>query len=149
MRVIIQRVSKASVTVDQEQIGSIDQGLMLLVGIGQEDTQADCDYCIRKIINMRIFEDEAGKMNLSLKEVGGSILSISQFTLYASCRKGNRPSFSLAADPQKAQALYDYFNKGLKELGASLATGQFAADMKVSLVNDGPVTIILDSKEQS
>ena len=147
MRVVVQRARQAKVTVDGKVTGAIEHGLMLLVGITHEDTVKDLEYCAKKVANLRIFEDEQGKMNLSIKEVGGSILSISQFTLYADCRKGRRPGFTDAAKPDQAIPLYDYFNKKIKDLGIHIETGIFGADMKVSLLNDGPVTIILDSQE--
>ncbi len=145
MRIVIQRVKEAQVLVNQEVIGDIGQGLLLLVGVGPQDTEADVSYAVTKIRQMRIFSDEAGKMNLSAEDVSASVLSVSQFTLFASTKKGNRPSFTGAASAQKAQALYEYFNE---ELACYLPveTGQFGADMQVSLVNDGPVTIILDTQ---
>ncbi|MFN0603074.1 D-aminoacyl-tRNA deacylase [Facklamia hominis] len=148
MRVIIQRTQAAQVTIDGEVVGAIDHGFTLLVGFTHGDDQTDCDYCARKIANMRIFEDEEGKTNLSLKDVGGAILSISQFTLYAATKKGNRPGFTQAADPDLATELYDYFNQCLRDYGYQVETGQFGADMQVSLVNDGPMTIILDSVDR-
>ncbi|WEV60747.1 D-aminoacyl-tRNA deacylase [Streptococcaceae bacterium ESL0729] len=148
MRVVIQRVEQASVSVDHKVIGQINQGLHLLVGIEDADSQLDLDYAVRKIANMRIFSDSSGKMNLSVKDIGGGILSLSQFTLYANTKKGNRPSFTGAGRPDYARKLYDSFNDSLsKALGQKIETGIFGTDMKVSLLNDGPVTIILDSKE--
>lgn len=148
MRVVIQRVSKAKVTVKDEEQGAIDHGLMLLVGVEEEDTNEDVAYLTRKIANLRIFEDEDGKMNLSLRQVDGEILSISQFTLHANTKKGNRPSFVDAASPDKADELYEALNEGLREEGYRVASGVFGADMDVSLVNDGPVTILIDSKNK-
>lgn len=148
VRVVIQRVSKASVTVDGEEKGEIGHGFVLLVGVGEEDTSEDVDYLTRKISNMRIFEDDDGKMNLSLKQVEGEILSISQFTLHASTKKGNRPSFMDAAKPDKADQLYEELNDKLRAEGLNVETGVFGADMDVSLVNDGPVTILVDSKNK-
>ncbi|WP_373892446.1 D-aminoacyl-tRNA deacylase [Weissella confusa] len=145
MRVVLQRVSSASVTVDGQELGAIDQGYMLLVAIQDADTEAELDYLVRKITGLRVFEDEAGKMNLSIQDVGGSILSISQFTLYADTRRGNRPSFTDAGAPAYAEKMYDQFNTKLAATGLTVATGEFGADMKVSLVNDGPVTIIFDT----
>ena len=145
MRVVLQRVSSASVTVDGQELGTIDQGYMLLVAIQDADTEAELDYLVRKITGLRVFEDEAGKMNLSIQDVGGSILSISQFTLYADTRRGNRPSFTDAGAPAYAEKMYDQFNTKLAATGLTVTTGEFGADMKVSLVNDGPVTIIFDT----
>ena len=145
MRIVIQRVSQASVTIDGKIAGEIQQGLLLLVGICPEDGQEDIEYAVRKISQMRIFSDDADKMNLSVQDVGGQILSISQFTLYADTKKGNRPAFTGAARPDLATALYDQFNQKLAQT-VPVQTGEFGADMKVSLVNDGPVTIVLDTK---
>lgn len=145
MRVVLQRVSSASVTVNDQELGAIGQGYMLLVAIQDADTEAELDYLVRKITGLRVFEDEAGKMNLSIQDVGGSILSISQFTLYADTRRGNRPSFTDAGAPAYADKMYDQFNTKLAATGLTVATGEFGADMKVSLVNDGPVTIIFDT----
>ena len=145
MRVVLQRVSSASVTVDDQELGAIGQGYMLLVAIQDADTEAELDYLVRKITGLRVFEDKAGKMNLSIQDVGGSILSISQFTLYADTRRGNRPSFTDAGAPAYAEKMYDQFNTKLAATGLTVATGEFGADMKVSLVNDGPVTIIFDT----
>ena len=132
-------------TVDDQELGAIAQGYMLLVAIQDADTEAELDYLVRKITGLRVFEDEAGKMNLSIQDVGGSILSISQFTLYADTRRGNRPSFTDAGAPAYAEKMYDQFNTKLAATGLTVATGEFGADMKVSLVNDGPVTIIFDT----
>ena len=145
MKIVMQRVSQASVTIDGKIAGAIQQGLLLLVGICPEDGQEDIDYAVRKISQMRIFSDDADKMNLSVQDVGGQILSISQFTLYADTKKGNRPAFTGAAKPNLATALYDQFNQQLAQI-VPVQTGEFGADMKVSLVNDGPVTIVLDTK---
>lgn len=145
MRIVIQRVSQASVTIDGKIAGAIQQGLLLLVGICPEDGQEDIEYAVRKISQMRIFSDQEDKMNLSVQDVGGQILSISQFTLYADTKKGNRPAFTGAAKPDLATALYDQFNQKLAQT-VPVQTGEFGADMKVSLVNDGPVTIVLDTK---
>ena len=148
MRVVVQRCSRAEVRIDGETVGQIGKGFMLLVGITDGDTEADADLLARKVAQMRVFEDTEGKMNLSLKEVNGAVLSISQFTLYADCRKGNRPSFIRAARPETASPLYEYFNARLRsEYGLQVGTGRFGADMKVDFVNDGPVTILLDSAE--
>ena len=145
MKIVMQRVSQASVTIDGKIAGAIQQGLLLLVGICPEDGQEDIEYAVRKISQMRIFSDDADKMNLSVQDVGGQILSISQFTLYADTKKGNRPAFTGAARPDLATALYDQFNQKLAQT-VPVQTGEFGADMKVSLVNDGPVTIVLDTK---
>ncbi len=145
MKIVMQRVSQASVTIDGKIAGAIQQGLLLLVGICPEDGQEDIEYAVRKISQMRIFSDNADKMNLSVQDVGGQILSISQFTLYADTKKGNRPAFTGAAKPDLATALYDQFNQKLAQI-VPVQTGEFGADMKVSLVNDGPVTIVLDTK---
>lgn len=147
MKIVIQRVSKASVNIDEKITGAIQQGLLLLVGICPDDGQEDLDYAVRKISQMRIFSDENGKMNLSVQDIGGQVLSISQFTLYADTKKGNRPAFTGAAKPDMATALYDQFNQQLAAF-VPVQTGEFGADMKVSLVNDGPVTIILDTKNR-
>ncbi len=145
MRVVLQRVKEASVSIDGEVHGAIGLGFLLLVGVGPEDTAEDLTYLCRKIVNMRIFSDDQGKMNHSIQDVGGSILSISQFTLFAQTKKGNRPAFTGAAQPDLAKSLYDDFNQLLGEF-VPLETGVFGADMQVALVNDGPVTILLDSK---
>ena len=145
MKIVMQRVSQASVTIDGKIAGAIQQGLLLLVGICPEDGQEDIDYAVRKISQMRIFSDDADKMNLSVQDVGGQILSISQFTLYADTKKGNRPAFTGAAKPDLATSLYNQFNQQLAQI-VPVQTGEFGADMKVSLVNDGPVTIVLDTK---
>lgn len=148
MRVVIQRVSKAKVVADGALSGAINKGFLLLVGVEEADTSEDVDYLTRKISNMRIFEDEDGKMNLSLKEVDGEILSISQFTLHADTKKGNRPSFINAARPDQADQLYEELNDKLRTEGFKVEVGVFGADMDVSLVNDGPVTILVDSKNK-
>ncbi|WEV45250.1 D-aminoacyl-tRNA deacylase [Streptococcaceae bacterium ESL0687] len=148
MKIVIQRVEEANVAVEEEIIGQIKQGFLLLVGVEDSDSQLDLDYAVRKISNMRIFSDPSGKMNLSIKDIDGDILSISQFTLYANTKKGNRPSFTGAGKPDYAKEFYDSFNQALSQsIGKEIQRGIFGADMKVSLVNDGPVTIILDTKE--
>lgn len=149
MKVVVQRVSKASVTVNDQIVGSITNGYVLLVGICNDDTLDDVAYCVHKVSGLRIFEDENEKMNRSLKDVGGSILSISQFTLYGDTHKGNRPSFTQAARPQVAQPLYESFNQGLEDAGFHVETGIFQTHMQVSLVNDGPVTIIIESRKDN
>lgn len=146
MRVVIQRSKEANVQVNGEIVGKIEKGLVLLVGITHSDTIDDVNYIADKVVNLRIFEDEEDKMNLSLLEVDGSILSISQFTLYGDCRKGRRPNFMEAAKPDYANELYEKFNECLKTKGVHVETGIFGAMMDVSLINDGPVTIILESK---
>lgn len=146
MRVVLQRSKEASVTVDGEVKGAIRSGAVLLVGITHEDTEEDARYVADKVVNLRIFEDGEGKMNHSLLDVEGEILSISQFTLYGDCRKGRRPNFMNAAKPDHAESVYDYFNKVLKEKSVKVETGVFGAMMDVNLTNDGPVTLIIDSK---
>ncbi len=149
MRVVLQRVSEASVKIKNEIHGEIESGILVFIGIEQEDEESDADWIIQKISGLRIFSDLEGKMNLSIKDVKGSFLIISQFTLYASTKKGNRPSYIQAARPEKAIPLYDYFIYKLNlETKLIIETGIFGEDMKVSLVNDGPVTIIIDSKNR-
>lgn len=147
MKFVIQRVLESSVTVDGETIGSIGKGFMVLIGVGKEDTKETADKMVKKLIGMRIFEDENGKTNLSLADVGGSLLLISQFTLYANCKKGNRPSFIESGDPKEAEELYEYIIESCKAQVPVVERGRFGADMKVSLINDGPFTIVLDSRE--
>jgi len=147
MRAVIQRVSRARVRVNGQTTGDIGQGLLILLGVGQGDTPKEADSLLDKIINLRIFEDAGGKMNLSLLETGGQLMVISQFTLYADCRKGRRPSFTDAAPPGEAQKLYDYFVGAARDRGLQVATGIFQALMEVELVNFGPVTILLDSSK--
>ncbi|ARD47001.1 D-aminoacyl-tRNA deacylase [Sporosarcina sp. P33] len=146
MRVLLQRAKDASVTVDGEIIGSIAKGYVLLVGITHEDTEQDAEYIAKKIAGLRIYEDEDGKLNLSIDEVGGAILSVSQFTLYGNVQKGRRPSFIEAARPETAEPLWEYFNERLRDLGLDVETGQFGAMMDVQLTNDGPVTLLIESK---
>ena len=146
MRVVLQRVSHASVTVEEKVIGKIQRGFLLLVGVTHDDAKEDMEYLVRKIVQMRIFEDEEGKLNRSIQDIGGEILSVSQFTLYADTKKGNRPSFSKAAPGDVALEMFEQFNGLLRDTGIPVETGQFGADMKVELLNDGPVTILLDSK---
>lgn len=147
MRAVIQRVKNASVAVEQATIGEIQQGLLILLGVHQEDMLEDVSYLVKKISKLRIFEDEDGKMNQDISACGGSILSVSQFTLYADTKKGNRPSFIQAARPELAESLYEAFNQQLRAAGISVSTGKFGVDMQVCLTNDGPVTIIIDTKE--
>ena len=146
MKVVLQRVAHASVTVDEKVIGKIQRGFLLLVGVTHDDAMEDMEYLVRKIVQMRIFEDEEGKFNRSIQDIGGEILSVSQFTLYAETKKGNRPSFSKAAPGDVAIEMFEQFNGLLRKTGIPVETGQFGADMKVELLNDGPVTILLDSK---
>lgn len=149
MKIVIQRVSEAAVTINKEQYASIQLGLLVLVGIEQEDEREDADWLVSKLVQLRIFSDNEGKMNESILDIAGELLIISQFTLHAATKKGNRPSFIIAARPEKAIPLYDYFiAQANKQLTGKVKTGIFGADMKVSLVNDGPVTIIIDSKNR-
>src|SRR5690625_5158677 len=147
MRVVIQRAKDAKVVVDEEVVGEIDHGLVVLVGVTHEDTKEDVDYLVNKVVNLRIFEDDQQKLNLSLKDVNGSILSISQFTLYADTRKGRRPNFMKAAAPEHAEKLYEMFNQELANQGIEVQTGKFGAMMDVQLTNVGPVTLIIDSQQ--
>lgn len=147
MKFVIQRVSEASVTVDERMIGSIRKGFLVFIGVCDSDTEAIADKMIRKMLGLRIFEDSEGKTNLSLDAVNGELLLVSQFTLYADCRKGNRPSFIRAGAPDLADALYQYIIRKCREQNYHVETGEFGADMKIQLLNDGPFTIILDSDE--
>jgi D-tyrosyl-tRNA(Tyr) deacylase len=147
MRIVVQRCSRGKVTVDGKVTGEIGRGFVLLVGVTHEDTQADVDFLVDKVVNLRVFEDEEGKMNHSLLDIGGALLSVSQFTLYGDCRKGRRPNFMDAARPEQAMALYEAFNEKARSLGVQVETGVFGAMMEVELVNDGPVTLLLDSKK--
>ncbi len=149
MKIIIQRVSEAHVKVNHEIVGQISKGLMLLVGVHEEDTEEDADWLMQKILNLRIFSDENDKMNLSVLDISGEILCISQFTLLADYKKGNRPSFIKAAKPELAVPLFYYFKNEISKSGLKTESGIFGADMKVSLLNDGPVTIVMDSKTKS
>ncbi len=144
MKVVIQRVLEASVKVDGETVGEIGKGFLILLGVGKEDDEAVCDRIVKKLLGLRIFEDENGKTNLSLDSVNGELLIVSQFTLYADCRKGNRPSFVDAAEPALANRLYEYFVEQCKKSVPKVEKGVFGADMKVSLINDGPFTVILE-----
>ncbi|MBR6792134.1 MAG: D-tyrosyl-tRNA(Tyr) deacylase [Ruminococcus sp.] len=144
MRVVLQRVTSASVTVDGNVCGKIGKGYLVLLGVGEGDTEADCRRLADKIINLRIFADENDKINLSLEQVGGELLVVSQFTLYADCRKGNRPNFIQAVKPDIAEKLYEYFAEYCRSKGKHVETGIFGADMKVELVNDGPFTVVLE-----
>ena len=145
MKLVIQRVSEASVSVQENVIGKIQKGFLVLIGVGKEDTEETADKYIRKMLGLRIFEDENGKTNFSLKDVGGQLLLVSQFTLYANCRKGNRPSFIEAGDPAAAEALYEYMIRQCKKEIPVVETGEFGAEMQVSLINDGPFTIVLEN----
>ena len=147
MRFVIQNVLEASVRVDDRITGQIDQGLLVLVGVGPEDDKATADKMLKKLLNMRIFKDENDKTNLSVIDIGGSVLLVSQFTLYADCRRGNRPSFVNAAPPQMAEELYEYLLAECSKTIPNTAGGEFGADMKVSLINNGPFTIVLDSAD--
>ncbi len=144
MKLVVQRVKNAKVDIDNKTVGSIDKGFLVLLGVTHTDTKEVADYLVKKLCNLRVFEDENGKMNLSIKDVNGKLLIVSQFTLYADCTGGNRPSFINAAKPDMANELYEYFCDKCKTTGIEVQKGIFGADMKVSLLNDGPVTIILD-----
>lgn len=149
MRFVIQRVGRASVMIDHQIRGSIEKGFLVLIGIGEGDDEQIADKLVKKLVNMRIFEDEEGKTNLALRDVGGGLLLVSQFTLYADCRKGNRPSFTGAAKPDEAERLYDYIVQKCREQISVVEQGEFGADMKIDLLNDGPFTIVLDSEDIS
>ncbi len=149
MKAVVQRISRASVNVDGQEVGRIGPGFMVLLGVANGDTGEDAEYLAQKIVELRVFEDTAGKMNLSLSEVDGAVFAISQFTLLADCRKGRRPSFTDAAAPELAQPLFDHFVAAVRARGVSIQTGRFGAHMAVELVNDGPVTLVLDSKRQN
>lgn len=148
MKVVVQRCREASVSVEGKITGAIGKGLMLLVGITHEDTEQDVKFAADKIAGLRIFEDGEGKMNLSVQDVGGAILSVSQFTLYGDCRKGRRPNFMAAARPEQAEPLYERFNELLRQQGLKVETGVFGAMMDVALVNDGPVTLIVETRQE-
>lgn len=147
MRAVVQRVKKAKVTVEGEIVGEIGMGLMVLLGVGKEDSEKDLEYLKEKVLNLRIFNDEEGKMNNSLIDIGGELLVVSQFTLYGDARKGKRPGFSDAANPETANFMYEQFIKSAKESGIKTENGKFGADMDVEFINWGPVTILLDSKK--
>lgn len=149
MRAVLQRVSQASVSIDGSVCSAIDQGLLILLGVGQNDSEAQVERLWSKIIKLRIFSDEAGKTNLSLADIHGSVLIVSQFTLFANCRKGNRPSFTDAGNPTEAQRLYEFFVDRAKRDVEHVGSGEFGADMQVSLINDGPFTIVLDTDDLS
>lgn len=147
MKIVLQRVKSASVSINEHKVGEINQGFVLLVGVSDQDTSKDIDYLVRKISNLRVFEDNNERLNLSIQDVNGSILSISQFTLFANTKKGNRPSFTTAGKPEFASLLYNQFNDSLRLVGLPVVTGEFGANMQVSLINDGPVTIIFDTQQ--
>ncbi|MCH5264754.1 MAG: D-tyrosyl-tRNA(Tyr) deacylase [Lachnospiraceae bacterium] len=147
MRLVIQRVREASVTIDGKMAGQIGKGFLVLWGAKEGDTRKEADYLAAKLCRLRVFEDEAGKMNLSMSDVGGGLLVVSQFTLYADCRKGNRPNFMAAMRPEESEPLYEYFLEQCEKEVPVVERGEFGADMKVSLVNDGPVTILMDTEE--
>ena len=147
MRAVVQRVTRASVKVNDEFTGKIAEGLLVLLGVAQDDAESDADYLAAKIAGLRIFEDQEGKMNRSVVDIGGAILAVSQFTLFGDVRRGKRPSFDAAARPERAQALYEYFVERIRALGLQCETGRFQAMMEVELINQGPVTILLDSRK--
>ena len=148
MRAVVQRVSEARVRVAGEEVGRINQGILVLLGVGHKDGRQDAEYMAEKVVHLRIFADEQGKMNRSLLDVGGGLLAVSQFTLWGDCRKGRRPSFVAAAEPAKAERLYEAFIAHARNLGVTVASGRFQEMMEVSLVNDGPVTLLLDSEKE-
>ena len=148
MRAVVQRVSRATVTIDDKVTGEIGQGLLVLLGVGQNDSESDAEYCAEKICGLRIFEDDQGKMNRSLLDDGGSVLAVSQFTLYGDVRRGKRPSFDAAARPEQAKRLYEYFVDRIRAAGLHCETGRFQEMMHVALVNEGPVTILIDSEKK-
>lgn len=147
MRTVVQRVATASVTVEDRLVGSIGRGLLVLLGVSKTDTTASADYMVEKLLGLRVFEDEQGKMNLGVRAVGGAVLVVSQFTLFGDVRRGKRPSFDDAARPEQAKALYEYLVGKIREQGIECSTGEFQAMMRVSLLNDGPVTILIDSEK--
>ena len=148
MRAVVQRVKRASVTIEGEIVGAIEKGLVILLGIARDDTKDDADYLVPKIIALRIFDDDEGRMNVSVKDVDGGLLVVSQFTLYGDVRRGLRPSWSDAAAPEVAEPLYDYFVESSRKLLGRVETGSFRKTMQVELINDGPVTLLLDSRKQ-
>ena len=148
MRAVVQRVTQAQVIVEEEQVGNCGPGLVVLLGVGQEDTEADARFLADKIVNLRLFSDAADKMNLSVKDIGGSIMAVSQFTLYGDCRKGRRPNFTAAAPPDQARSLYEQFVIYCREQAVPVETGRFQAHMLVEIYNDGPVTLLVDSKRE-
>jgi D-tyrosyl-tRNA(Tyr) deacylase len=148
VKAVLQRVSRASVTVDGEETGAIERGILVLLGVERRDTDADRTWMVRKVAELRMFEDDAGKMNRSVEDVGGGVLVVSQFTICADCRKGRRPGFGNACEPERAERVYEQFVAALRERGLRVETGRFAAMMRVELVNDGPVTFLLESPER-
>ena len=148
MRAVVQRVSRATVTIDEKVTGEIGHGLLVLLGVGQSDNESDAEYCAKKICGLRIFEDDQGKINRSLLDGGGSVLAVSQFTLYGDVRRGKRPSFDAAARPEGAKRLYEYFVEKIRAAGLHCETGRFQEMMHVALVNEGPVTILIDSEKK-
>ncbi|CAM4357841.1 D-aminoacyl-tRNA deacylase [Weissella hellenica] len=148
MRVVLQRVKSADVSIENKIVGQIGAGYVLLVAISDNDTEDELDYLVRKITKLRVFEDTVGKMNLAIGDISGQILSVSQFTLYADTKKGNRPSFTKAGQPEFANKMYQLFNEKLRDTGLMVATGEFGSDMQVQLINDGPVTIIFDTENK-
>ncbi|MTI80099.1 MAG: D-tyrosyl-tRNA(Tyr) deacylase [Firmicutes bacterium] len=147
MRAVVQKVTSGSVEVEEQVVGEVHKGLVVLIGVGQDDTDEDVGYLAEKIARLRIFEDENGKLNLSVLDIGGEVLAVSQFTLYGDCRRGRRPSFSSAASPDKANKLYEQLVDKLRDMGLRVSTGKFQTHMVVNIVNDGPVTLLLDSKK--
>jgi D-tyrosyl-tRNA(Tyr) deacylase len=147
MRAVVQRVLRAKVSVDGKTVGEIGRGMLVLLAVGMHDSESDADYLADKIVGLRIFDDEKGRMNVSAAQASAGVLVVSQFTLYGDVRRGKRPSFDAAATPEKARALYEYFVEGIRRAGLACETGQFQASMQVELVNDGPVTILLDSSK--
>ncbi|MGI6588915.1 MAG: D-aminoacyl-tRNA deacylase [Peptococcia bacterium] len=147
MRAVVQRVKTGAVLIEGQTVGKIKEGLVVFLGVGQNDEEKDAQYLAKKIVNLRIFEDKAGKLNLSLQEIGGEVLVVSQFTLYGDCRQGRRPSFTAAAAPEKANLLYQFFVEKIKEEGVRVATGVFQEEMLVKIENNGPVTLLLDSEK--
>ena len=147
MKLVVQRVKNANVSIENNIVGKINQGFVVLLGVSNEDTKENADYLVKKLLNLRVFSDNDDKMNLSIKDIEGELLIVSQFTLYANCKKGNRPSFIEAAKPEHAKPLYEYFINECRKENLNVQTGEFGADMQIELINDGPVTILLDSSK--